>query len=65
MTSRNAREGWYAGWRPLLATEGHRRSGKPSKDLDSIPYPHPINRRIARRFEGPINVSWDGDVQKV
>lgn len=60
MTSRNQREGWYAGWRPLLAKEGHRRSGKPSKDLDWIPYPDPLKKKIVARFKEPINVTFGG-----
>lgn len=59
MISRNKREGWYAGWRPLLATEGHRRSGKPLEGADWIPYPPPLKKSIVRRFEEPIDVWFD------
>lgn len=64
LASRNKREGWYAGWRPLLATEGYRRSGKPLQGIDWIPYPHPLNKRLVERFEGPVDVRFfEGGVE--
>ena len=56
LVSRNKREGWYAGWRPILACEGHRRSGRPLDGADWIPYPWPLRQSIVRRYKGPINV---------
>lgn len=54
--SRNKREGWYAGWKPHYAYEGHRRSGPQSQDVDWVPCPDPLNHRIVRRYCEPINV---------
>jgi hypothetical protein len=57
--SRNQREGYYAGWRRLMALSGHCRTGLPTESNDYFPPLDPLPRKRGKlRKEFAVNVMF-------
>lgn len=74
-TSRNKREGYYAGWRRLMLDSGHCRTGLPTAWNDYLPALDPLPRKRGkprrawfavnltfRTFRPESHARWDGAV---
>lgn len=57
--SRNKREGYYAGFRRLMATDKHQRTGLPTRANDYMPALDPLPRKRGKlRKEFAVNVMF-------